>query len=536
MSIITAATASAGLVLLIISTLSQVALWQRKEYRWDRLLAPLNQPRTWLPTSGLVVLATLLTLALVTWRVFDLPANALLAALPITSLTLFGVHHGLRLIKRGLLRPSATARASLTTVAALSISFALAYLLRQADNPLTLTIVISLALVPIVVAGAGQAIGVLANLNKQQLIAQATTKRRSLSQLTVVGITGSYGKSSVKNFLRQIMEQAGLPVVATADHRNSNLAVAQDLQRQLTAKTRYYIVEMGAYRPGEIKNIAQLVSPTVGVITAIGNQHLALFGSLPAIAKSKWELIEALPKDGVAVLNADDEIIVRRSQQLPQRVIWYSTKNVADVYADQITSSDFEISADFHIGDTHGRITLPLLGQGMLEAALAAAATAQALQVNPNKVRSALAKLQGMPRTMERLSGRAGSTIIDDSYSANEQGALTAIAHLATIKSSSKKVVVLEPLIELGDAAPAVHRRLGQALKATKANIFLTKRSHSAELLAGLGPAQAGSLEIIPDVKQLASRLKALADTNTVILLEGRIPTLVRAAVIKEVE
>src|SRR3989344_5842364 len=329
------------------SILSQVELWQRKEYRRDRMLASLMGPelRLHLYPYFLAVLAALV----------DKPAAAILVLL---------AYHALLVFQRGLNRPQFTtkARAVLLLTAALTavVLGTLVRLSPSANGPWAG----ALLLVPVCAAVSTLAVNVIAGLRKRGRIGRARAERQKLSNLTVIGITGSYGKTSTKHFVAQLLPGS----VATKEHRNAEFPVALDMLEQLRARPLVHIAEMGAYRRGEIAALARLTSPRVGVITAIGNQHTATFGSPENILTSKWELIAALQPGGVAVLNADDPALVQAAKTISPdvSVVWYSVKKPADVYVDTITMLPRSVSCLLHIANTTRELTIPLAGEGAL--------------------------------------------------------------------------------------------------------------------------------------------------------------------------
>jgi len=165
----------------------------------------------------------------------------------------------------------------------------------------------------------------------------------------VIGITGSYGKSSTKEFLATILS-AKYKVCKTSANRNSEIGVAETVLRELKPEHEIFIVEMGAYRTGEIKAICDIVHPTIGVLTAVSEQHLALFGSLEATKKAKYELIEALPENGIAIFNADNRATRELAEQTLKPKRLYSTERPADVSANAITVQPEKLSFSQVIG------------------------------------------------------------------------------------------------------------------------------------------------------------------------------------------
>lgn len=487
----------------VASILAQAELWQRKEYRLDRLRAALFGPELRL---RLLLYAAALALALVGLS----PAAILIGAADRAQL----------LLKRGLLRPDWTLKASLLVVLSVIMTGAAAVAL-AAFLGIVPALAAAVLLPPPAAAGAVVVVNLIAAMRKRTIVQRARRLRLTLPELTVIGVTGSYGKTSTKHFLGQLLPHAAV----SGEHRNAEFPIAQDLLEQLPRHPSTYIVEMAAYRRGEVAALARLAAPSVGIITAIGNQHLATFGSRENILCAKWELISALPAHGTAVLNADDSTLRQAAaDRAAASVIWYSTSQPADVYADDIVVEPATIRCRLHIGQAVQSVTIPLAGRGALNNVVAAAAAAKAAGASDQDVFSRLPCLKPFPRTMEIRPGAGGATVIDDSYSANERSVLDAIAHLALFPHHDKRIALL-PLIELGEDAAPVHRRIGEALQRSRARVFVYGKAFSHELGVGQGTVHA-----VTSPSALAEVLTVNAGPDTLLLLEGRIPELARQA------
>lgn len=517
------ASALLGLPTLLASILSQTELWQRKEYRADRLRAALTAPEL---SQSLLIYVLALVLAVIGWFALALGSLRQPDIMGLASLSLLFCHHALRIKYRGLYRPQLTPKAVLLLATVTLIT--IAYMWHSAFPLLTpalhwATIIL---LVPAFTVLGVNIVNIIVNWRKHQIINQATRLRQSLPNLEVVGITGSYGKTSAKYFLSQLLPQA----IVSQEHRNSEFSIAQDMLEQLNDKTPAYIVEMGAYRRGEIKELAKLTQPRLGLITAIGNQHLATFGSLANIVKAKWELINALPEEGIAVLNADNSILQATGGAAEKpMIIWYSTRKPADVYTDNITIKPRSLTCRLHIKDLSYDVEIPLAGLAALSNVVAAVATAHALGANNNQIISRLKQLKPYPRTMEVVITKEGSTVIDDSYSANEEGVLSALEHLQHFSEPDKRIILV-PLIELGREARAVHQRIGRALTASGATVYVYGGAYQKELAAGAGSHN--NIHFIAHPPELIKKATQNLSDNTVILLEGRIPEVVRKNII----
>lgn len=509
-----------GLGTIGVSIVAQVELWQRKEYRLDRMLSHIRSPQGNLLNYPLVLLAILLVgfgwLSFITGRIVIADYAGAIALLT------FAVYHGDIILRRGLRRPQLTPKANAAiggTLVAAVVYISLAF---APDSLVPLQFATMIFFVPALSAASVGLVNIPFAWRKQSIIRRAAALRRTRPHLTVVGITGSFGKTSTKHFLEHILRTAGLRAAATQAHHNTPIGVAQDMLTQLTPQLQTYVAELGAYRRGEIKQLAELTQPTIGVITAIGNQHLDLFGSIENILQAKWELVESLPASGTAVLNRDDARLVAAAASRANATLWYSCRTHADAWVENITIAPTTLTCRLHLKDFTQDVTLPLTSDALLGSVLAASLAAVAIGLEPSRIVATLASLPPFPRTMEQRIGRAGAAVIDDSYSANEAGAIKAIQHLQHFPQPDKRIVFL-PLIELGPEAPEVHRRIGQAIRATGAKLFVFGTAFQSELGPGL---------YTDDPKHLTARVCEGITHNSVILLENRIPDIVRKAVI----
>lgn len=510
-----------------VSILANIALWQRKEYRWDRVLAYLKNAEIGLSTHLFFFIGLLS--ALVGWAVADQAER--LGGLALISLTM---HYGWHTWRRGLLRPDKTFKATVNVVT-LGIMFLLLiyYATTTTNNP-HLAAATVILLIPFSAPLVVSLINIPFWLKKRAIIHQAATKRQQLNHLTVLAITGSVGKTSTKHFLHQLLEAAGQSVTASLAHRNAPLPLAQDILTRLMPSAKIYVAEAAAYRRGEIASIARLLQPRLGLLTVIGNQHLALFGSLANIAAAKWELIASLPVTGTAILNADDPQQIALAMRQPPRcpIIWYSTTKPADVWADNTVVFPTRLTTRLHVKTDVAETELPLAGDVLLPSVVAAVAAAHALGLSLWQITPHLPTLQTDCRTMEIKSGRSGRTVIDDSYSANEAGVLAALRHLTRFPSPHK-YVVLVPLIELGRSAAAIHTQLGAALAKSGAHIYVYGRGHVADLKSGAAQADPYfHIHHFTNPRRLAAHLETAIPPDSVVLLEGRLPDVVREAVL----
>ena len=271
---------------------------------------------------------------------------------------------------------------------------------------------------------------------------------RTLKNVKVIGITGSYGKTSTKEFLHTILNKK-YKVVRTEGNNNTNIGVAKTVLNKVSDDYDYFICEMGAYKIGDIAEICEIVKPEIGILTGINEQHLNLFGSIENTIKTKFELIEALPENGLAIINSSIKYQV--SSIKVKNIKHFSLDNVNDinVYQDcvEFIYKDQEFNANF-------------LGRHYIENLLAAIITAENLGMNLGEISEAVKKIKPSKFTMRKLDGLNNSIFIDDSYSANPDGVIAALNYLDEVYQDYKKIIVFPGIIELGNKSEEVHQKL----------------------------------------------------------------------------
>lgn len=277
-------------------------------------------------------------------------------------------------------------------------------------------------------------------------------------QIPVVAVTGSNGKTTVKEMIGAIMAETGRGTV-TRGNLNNDIGVPLTLLR-MRATDRYAVIEMGMNHPGEIDYLARMTAPSVAVITNAAQAHLAGVGSLERIARAKGEIFGGLVADGIAVLNADDPYRdFWRQLAAPRRVITFGLDSPADISARyRLETNGCVIQLQTPEGDAEMRIGL--IGKHNVMNALAATAAALSAGANVADVAKGLAKLKAVSGRLELKPGISGARVIDDTYNANPGSLIAGLQVLKEVKG--ERIAVLGDMAELGDAAPDIHRRAGE--------------------------------------------------------------------------
>ncbi|MBI3899176.1 MAG: UDP-N-acetylmuramoyl-tripeptide--D-alanyl-D-alanine ligase [Gammaproteobacteria bacterium] len=276
--------------------------------------------------------------------------------------------------------------------------------------------------------------------------------------IPVVAVTGSNGKTTVKEMIGSILAQVG-PVCVTRGNYNNDIGLPLTLLR-LRSSDRTAVIEMGMNHRGEIDYLSRLTQPTVALINNAAEAHLAGLGSLDQVARSKGEIFMGLAKDGVAILNADDPYLgLWRSLAAPRKCLTFGLDHPADFTAQyQLSTAGSAIQMQTPHGEVEMRIAL--IGKHNVLNALAAAAASLSAGATAADVIKGLEKLQAISGRLEFKAGLSGARVIDDTYNANP-GSVTAGLQVLR-ESRGERVLVLGDMGELGPSAPDIHRRIGE--------------------------------------------------------------------------
>jgi len=288
-----------------------------------------------------------------------------------------------------------------------------------------------------------------------QQLAAAWRKRFSLP---VIGVTGSNGKTSVKELIKQILSTQG-DVLATVGNLNNHIGVPLTLSN-LNESHRFAVIEMGASHAGEIAELAKLAEPNIGVITNIGPAHLEGFGSIEGVAHAKAELYQNLSANGIAVVNADEHYREALEKEIGERMqISFGVEKPADVTGKQIASDHLEIITP--MGEI--RVKPQVLGMHALLNTLAAAAVGLALGLDLEDIKTGIERTQAVPGRLVRVEGLAGASVLDDSYNANPASLAAALDVQA--QEPGEHWLVLGDMAELGDESVFMHKKAAEIAK-----------------------------------------------------------------------
>jgi UDP-N-acetylmuramoyl-tripeptide--D-alanyl-D-alanine ligase len=319
-----------------------------------------------------------------------------------------------------------------------------------------------------------------------------------LPGMTIVGITGSAGKTTTKDLVAQLLEQLG-PTVSPPGSFNNEIGHPLTALRA-TEQTRYLVSEMSARGIGHIAALCRITPPRLGAVLGVGHAHLGEFGSLEQVALAKGELPAALPAGGVAVLNADDPRVAAMAARTAATVVTFGQSAGADVRAEQIRS-DALSRAGFRLVTSAGSapVQLRLHGEHHVTNALAAAALAGELGMDLDAIAAGLSAATARSRWRMEVTERPdGVTIINDAYNANPDAMRAAIAALATMARGGRSLAVLGHMTELGEEEGVLHEAAGAQAAQAGVAVLIVVGDEAAPMLTGAKSVPGWSGELVP--------------------------------------
>jgi len=335
-------------------------------------------------------------------------------------------------------------------------------------------------------------------VGKEIKIRKAKERLKLAKNLKIIGVTGSYGKTSTKDFIAQILSKK-YKVAKTRGTNNTKIGIAQNILKKIKKDTEIFVVEMGAYKKGEIADICQLVRPHIAVVTGINEQHLAIFGSLKNLIEAKYEIIEALLKNGIAIFNGDNPYCLKMAQKAAKKfkTILYQEKK------------------------QELKKKVPFVGQHNRQNILAAIVVAKEMGMKDTEIKTAVAKLRPASRGLGEIKGINNITFINDTFSSNPHGFLAALDYLQKFKSKTK-IVITSGIIELGTASAKVHQEIGRKMQKKADLVILTNNNFLSDIKKGMGK-KAAKIIIESRSDKIIATLKEKSP-EIVVLLEGRLP------------
>lgn len=354
---------------------------------------------------------------------------------------------------------------------------------------------------------------------RKKFYSRAKEKLRSMPNLKIIGITGSYGKTSVKNYVTELLSEK-YNTLMTPQSFNTTLGVVRTINENLTPLHEVFVVEMGARNKGDIKEICDLTEPGSGIITSIGPQHLETFKTIDTVIDTKFELCDAVG-DGYKFLNYDNEYV--RGRKTDGRVITYGTTPDCDFYAKDIkvTPSGSEFTLVTKNGEK--RMAAKLLGAHNVVNLTGAAAVAVTFGVGLDEIAAAMHRIESVEHRLQ-IKKQPDCTIIDDAYNSNPAGAKSALETLSAFEGC--RIVITPGMVELGEKEEEENEKLGAtAAKCADYVIFVGEKQAPA-LKKGAESVTDDDKKMIvaKDIYEAFDIMRAIDEENKIVLLENDLP------------
>ncbi len=350
---------------------------------------------------------------------------------------------------------------------------------------------------------------------------------RSMPHLKIIGITGSFGKTSTKHFLYRVLSER-YNVLMTPGNFNTTLGVVRTVREHLKPHHEVFIVEMGAKQQGDIKEICDLVEPHMGIITSVGEMHLETFGSVEMVARTKFELIDALPEGGFGVVNIDSEAAYNHIKNRGLKVATYSVDSAkADYRAMDISYAASETSFAVKCGDrVDAGYATHILGRGNILNITAALAVAEHMGVSVEARRRAVKQIEQVEHRLSmRRSG--GITILDDAYNSNPTGARMALEVLSQFATEGCRYVVTPGFVEMGAKQYDNNRLFGRDIAQSKADaVYVVNEVNRKAIVEGLaeGGYPKDRVHTVASFTEAMAELQPRLKVGDVVLYENDLP------------
>lgn len=359
---------------------------------------------------------------------------------------------------------------------------------------------------------------------KQKYYRQAQAILAGQPELIRIGITGSYGKTSTKFVLENVLKQQYLTLV-TPHSYNTTLGVVRTLREYFSGQVEAFVAEMGAKQPGDIREICDLVRPQVAVITAVGPQHLETFGTIDRVIATKFELAEAVGKNGVVIVNADDANIVLGMERYPAvNYLTYGEAEEADVRISDIRvsvqGSSFTVT---YRGESRSYQTR-LLGQHNISNLTAGIATGLYLGIAPEKIGIGIRETQPVEHRLE-LKAQGDYYILDDAFNANPVGANNALEVLKSFEGG-KRFIMTPGMVELGSEDEQIHFDFGRHMADCADAVILVGARKTEKIKEGLLSAgfPEDAIFVVKDVFAGFAKVREIIGRGDVLLIENDLP------------
>lgn len=357
----------------------------------------------------------------------------------------------------------------------------------------------------------------------QKYIKEAKKIIASKPEMKIVGITGSYGKTSTKNIVTQILSEK-YHTVMTPQSYNTTLGVVKTIRENIKPYTEVFVCEMGASRVGDIKEICNIATPDYSVITSIGPQHLSSFKSIENVVKGKFEIVQYAKENATMILNMDQKLIEKNSKRYKKRIITYSLKNSkCSYFVKNISMNEKGSSFNIHAGKEVIPIQTKLLGKHNITNILCAVAIAKDMGMSNEEIRRAVKKILPIEHRLE-LKQIGEFLALDDSFNSNPEGSKMAIECLNMFQEKYK-VLVTPGMVELGEKEYELNKKFGEY--ATKCDyVILVGEKTTKAIRDGMDELHYIKYEVVDTLYKALDQLKKIKEEhpNLIVLFENDLP------------
>lgn len=357
---------------------------------------------------------------------------------------------------------------------------------------------------------------------------EASSILKSMPDLTVVGITGSYGKTSTKHYLNRILSEK-FEVLMTPGSYNTPMGVIRTIREMMKPYDQIFICEMGAKQLGDIKEICDLVHPDMGIVTAVGPMHLESFKSMENVQKTKFELVDSLPANGLAVVNNDFDYCADRrvdNVECARYCLNSDSNNECEYVAENIKYSPSGTTFDVKRkdGETFS-LTTRLVGSCNISNLLGAVIIALRLGMDVETIRRAVSRIEQVEHRLSVKQTPGGVTIIDDAFNSNPSGSKMALEVLSGFKDG-KRIVVTPGMIELGDKQAELNEKLGEEIAANSDIAIIVGEYNREALVKGIKTAgfDADHLYEVGSFNEAQKVLSEILKSGDTVLYENDLP------------
>lgn len=351
-------------------------------------------------------------------------------------------------------------------------------------------------------------------LYRQFLILQARVKVKE-SNTIFIGVTGSFGKTSVKEYIYNILSQE-FKTAKTNENHNTDVGIALSILHNLHKNTEYFVTEFGAYRKGEIKKASAYIPLQYVVVSGLGNQHLDLYGSRKNLIDEETYILKKLPSNGKAYIQSDIPEKARVIKRLKAPYMYYGLDNKSVIRAEMLSTNPLLQRAKIYYQEQSFTIETKLLGMHTIENLLPAIALSLDLGISTQTIRKAIENLTQIQGKLSVHTGRKKALIINDAVNSNVEGFIAAIITLDQIRAK-KKIIVSQGIIELGVEKRSSYEKIVEELHKTDITLFTTD-----ELFYDINNSD--SIKTFNDVNSLQNELLTSIDKHSAILIEGKFP------------